>query len=238
MQQLLVFSVHWNNLFTGLLLHINWHSRLDYRAEGSLCNPRELLGGLWQQGELCCEGTETITSVEAKYLLWKWWHLKYTIWIVSGFNCLRPSGWEGRTWAGRLCGHLTWTTLEAPSVQMVHTLWSTTCVTHWVRTHTIHKDHKCLRHCPTTTWTFNIQAFSLLNVCYVLAGFPPKPTTTVGPTTTADPITTFCRGRPDGLYPNSADETTYFQCFRGNTYLHSCQPGLVFLDACKCCDYP
>ncbi|XP_012678041.2 acidic mammalian chitinase-like [Clupea harengus] len=81
-------------------------------------------------------------------------------------------------------------------------------------------------------------AYPLVNHLRNSLGFPPKPTTTKAPTTTADPITTFCRGRPDGLYPNSADETTYFQCFRGNTYLHSCQPGLVFLDACKCCDYP
>ncbi|XP_051528982.1 acidic mammalian chitinase-like [Myxocyprinus asiaticus] len=69
-------------------------------------------------------------------------------------------------------------------------------------------------------------------------GFPPKPTTTPGPTTTADPLSSFCAGKPDGLYPNPADETTYFQCFRGNTYLQKCQPGLVFVDSCKCCDWP
>ncbi|KAG9352782.1 hypothetical protein JZ751_017358, partial [Albula glossodonta] len=62
--------------------------------------------------------------------------------------------------------------------------------------------------------------------------FPPKPTTTTAPPTTADPIATFCAGRPDGLYPNPTDQTTYFQCFRGNTYIHSCQPGLVYIDSC------
>ncbi|KAM9364889.1 putative chitinase 10 [Pholidichthys leucotaenia] len=66
-------------------------------------------------------------------------------------------------------------------------------------------------------------------------GFAPKPTTTPRPTTTRDPIADFCHGRPDGLYPNAADKTTYFQCFQGNTYLHRCQPGLIYYDSCKCC---
>uniref|UniRef100_A0A673Z7Y4 chitinase n=1 Tax=Salmo trutta TaxID=8032 RepID=A0A673Z7Y4_SALTR len=68
--------------------------------------------------------------------------------------------------------------------------------------------------------------------------FAPKPTTTRAPTTTPDPILSFCSGRPDGLYVNIFDSTTYFQCFRGNTYLHKCQPGLVYVDACKCCNWP
>ncbi|KAM8917112.1 chitinase, acidic.1 isoform 2-T2 [Spinachia spinachia] len=69
-------------------------------------------------------------------------------------------------------------------------------------------------------------------------GFPPKPTTTKPPPTTRDPIKDFCLGRPDGLYENTADESTYFQCFRGNTYLHHCQAGLIYWDSCKCCDWP
>ncbi|XP_073681482.1 chitinase, acidic.1 [Garra rufa] len=81
-------------------------------------------------------------------------------------------------------------------------------------------------------------AYPLVNHLRNTLGFAPKPTTTPRPTTTADPIASFCVGKPDGLYPNPADETTYFQCFRGNTYLQKCQPGLVFVDDCKCCDYP
>ncbi|KAI5093558.1 chitinase, acidic.1 precursor, partial [Silurus meridionalis] len=69
-------------------------------------------------------------------------------------------------------------------------------------------------------------------------GFPPKPTTTHPPTTTPDPIAKFCVGKPDGLYPNPTDANSYFQCFKGNTYLHKCQPGLVYVDACKCCNWP
>ncbi|XP_037535093.1 chitinase, acidic.1 [Nematolebias whitei] len=81
-------------------------------------------------------------------------------------------------------------------------------------------------------------AYPLINHLRTSMGFAPKPTTTPRPTTTRDPILNFCHGRPDGLYENSADKTSYFQCFQGNTYLHRCQPGLIYYDACKCCDWP
>ncbi|XP_030633581.1 acidic mammalian chitinase-like [Chanos chanos] len=81
-------------------------------------------------------------------------------------------------------------------------------------------------------------AYPLVNHLRNSLGFPPKPTTTKAPTTTPDPIASFCSGKPDGLYPNPTDQTTYFQCFRGNTYVLHCQPGLVYVDACKCCDWP
>ncbi|KAG7229515.1 hypothetical protein INR49_031939, partial [Caranx melampygus] len=97
-------------------------------------------------------------------------------------------------------------------------------------------------------WTLDMDDFSgsfcslgpypLINHLRMSMGFAPKPTTTPGPTTTRDPIADFCRGRPDGLYENVADKTTYFQCFQGNTYLHRCQPGLIYWDSCKCCDWP
>uniref|UniRef100_A0A3B4TV58 chitinase n=2 Tax=Seriola dumerili TaxID=41447 RepID=A0A3B4TV58_SERDU len=80
--------------------------------------------------------------------------------------------------------------------------------------------------------------YPLVNHLRMSMGFPPKPTTTPAPTTTRDPMVDFCRGRPDGLYENLADKTTYFQCFQGNTYLHRCQPGLIYWDSCKCCDWP
>ncbi|XP_030275418.1 chitinase, acidic.1 [Sparus aurata] len=81
-------------------------------------------------------------------------------------------------------------------------------------------------------------AYPLINHLRMSMGFPPKPTTTPAPTTTRDPVADFCRGRPDGLYENTADKTTYFQCFQGNTYLHRCQPGLIYWDSCKCCNWP
>ncbi|XP_041836519.1 chitinase, acidic.1 [Melanotaenia boesemani] len=97
-------------------------------------------------------------------------------------------------------------------------------------------------------WTMDMDDFSgslcsqgdypLINHLRASMGFPPKPTTTPRPTTTRDPISSFCNGRPDGLYENPADKTTYFQCFQGNTYLHRCQPGLIYWDSCKCCNWP
>uniref|UniRef100_A0A3Q0SY44 chitinase n=1 Tax=Amphilophus citrinellus TaxID=61819 RepID=A0A3Q0SY44_AMPCI len=81
-------------------------------------------------------------------------------------------------------------------------------------------------------------AYPLINHLRMSMGFGPKPTTTPRPTTTKDPLADFCRGRPDGLYENPADKTTYFQCYQGNTYLHRCQPGLIYWDSCKCCNWP
>uniref|UniRef100_UPI0037E968B3 chitinase, acidic.1 n=1 Tax=Semicossyphus pulcher TaxID=241346 RepID=UPI0037E968B3 len=81
-------------------------------------------------------------------------------------------------------------------------------------------------------------SYPLINHLRMSMGFGPKPTTTPSPTTTRDPVADFCRGRPDGLYANVADEATYFQCFQGNTYLHRCQPGLIYWDSCKCCNWP
>uniref|UniRef100_A0A669EW41 chitinase n=2 Tax=Oreochromis niloticus TaxID=8128 RepID=A0A669EW41_ORENI len=81
-------------------------------------------------------------------------------------------------------------------------------------------------------------AYPLINHLRISMGFGPKPTTTPRPTTTKDPAADFCFGRPDGLYENLADKTTYFQCFQGNTYLHHCQPGLIYWDSCKCCNWP
>ncbi|KAM7423388.1 hypothetical protein PAMA_011108 [Pampus argenteus] len=81
-------------------------------------------------------------------------------------------------------------------------------------------------------------AYPLINHLRVSMGFPPKPTTTPAPTTTKDPMANYCHGRPDGLYENPTDKNTYFQCFKGNTYLHHCQPGLIYWDSCKCCDWP
>ncbi|XP_068599055.1 acidic mammalian chitinase-like [Brachionichthys hirsutus] len=81
-------------------------------------------------------------------------------------------------------------------------------------------------------------AYPLISHLRMSMGFPPRPSTTPAPTTTRDPIADFCRGRPDGLYENPADKTTYFQCFVGNTFLHRCQPGLIYWDSCKCCNWP
>ncbi|XP_018614205.1 acidic mammalian chitinase-like [Scleropages formosus] len=80
--------------------------------------------------------------------------------------------------------------------------------------------------------------YPLVNHLRSSLGFGPKPTTTPHPTTTRDPLSSFCVGRPDGLYPNPADRNTYFHCFNGHTFIQRCQPNLVYDDDCKCCNYP
>uniref|UniRef100_A0A8C6TF80 chitinase n=1 Tax=Neogobius melanostomus TaxID=47308 RepID=A0A8C6TF80_9GOBI len=50
--------------------------------------------------------------------------------------------------------------------------------------------------------------------------------------------TTFCAGKPDGLYPNESNKHTYYQCSNGQTTLITCPSSLVFNDSCKCCDWP
>ncbi|KAG7275892.1 hypothetical protein CRUP_009581 [Coryphaenoides rupestris] len=79
-------------------------------------------------------------------------------------------------------------------------------------------------------WTLDMDDFTGF---FCSAGPYPLPTTTPRPTTTRDPLTAFCSGRPNGLYENIADKTTYLQCFNGITYLHRCQPGLIYSDSCK-----
>lgn len=78
----------------------------------------------------------------------------------------------------------------------------------------------------------------MVAVLLISAGFPPKPTLPPASTTTRDPLADFCRGRPDGLYENAADKTTFLQCFNGITYVQRCQLSLVYVDGCKCCNWP
>ncbi|KAI5614394.1 chitinase, acidic.3 precursor [Silurus asotus] len=62
----------------------------------------------------------------------------------------------------------------------------------------------------------------------------PKPTTTTT-TTTHEPGTGFCAGKPDGMYPHPDDPNKYYDCAGGKTFERKCGPGTVFNDSCKCC---
>ncbi|TNN88239.1 Acidic mammalian chitinase [Liparis tanakae] len=81
-------------------------------------------------------------------------------------------------------------------------------------------------------------SYPLISHLRTSMGFAPKPTTTKAPATTLDPVAHFCSGRPNGLYENVADKTTYFHCVQGHTYLQRCQSGLIYWDSCKCCNWP
>ncbi|KAM9759181.1 acidic mammalian chitinase-like [Menidia menidia] len=62
------------------------------------------------------------------------------------------------------------------------------------------------------------------------------PTTTT--TTTHAPGSGFCNGKPDGLYPNPDDRTSFYMCAGGITHIRHCGTGSVFDDSCKCCVWP
>lgn len=79
---------------------------------------------------------------------------------------------------------------------------------------------------------------------------PLPPTTTPKPgvsTTTARTTTTttthapgpgFCNGKPDGMYANPDDKTSFYMCAGGITHVRYCGSGTVFDDKCKCCTWP
>ncbi|KAG9352781.1 hypothetical protein JZ751_017357, partial [Albula glossodonta] len=66
----------------------------------------------------------------------------------------------------------------------------------------------------------------------------PAPTTTTTTTTTHAPGTGFCAGKPDGVYANPDDNTSFYECAGGKTFLKRCGAGTVFEDSCKCCTWP
>uniref|UniRef100_A0A8C6PGN3 chitinase n=1 Tax=Nothobranchius furzeri TaxID=105023 RepID=A0A8C6PGN3_NOTFU len=64
-----------------------------------------------------------------------------------------------------------------------------------------------------------------------------SPTTTTT-TTTHAPGPGFCNGKPDGLYANPDDRTSFYMCAGGVTHIRHCGNGSVFDDSCKCCVWP
>ncbi|KAJ8016748.1 hypothetical protein DPEC_G00010580 [Dallia pectoralis] len=76
---------------------------------------------------------------------------------------------------------------------------------------------------------------------------PSQPEPTIVPTTASPPETTtdgtslpdsdFCEGKVDSLYPNNGNPNTFYQCFNGHTYTHTCATNLVFNEKCMCCDW-
>uniref|UniRef100_A0A672PN36 chitinase n=1 Tax=Sinocyclocheilus grahami TaxID=75366 RepID=A0A672PN36_SINGR len=48
----------------------------------------------------------------------------------------------------------------------------------------------------------------------------------------------FCLGKPDGLYVNTYDPTTFIQCSNGRTFVKNCPTNTVYNPDCLCCDWP
>ncbi|XP_030634182.1 uncharacterized protein LOC115815365 [Chanos chanos] len=105
-----------------------------------------------------------------------------------------------------------------------------------------------------SVWTLDLDDFSgsfcadgrypLVNHLRSSLKFPPKPITpevphrTPAPITTPEHIASFCSHRSNGLYANPMDKATFYHCYDGYTYIQRCQPGLVYYDSCKCCNWP
>ncbi|XP_057184616.1 acidic mammalian chitinase-like isoform X1 [Triplophysa rosa] len=52
------------------------------------------------------------------------------------------------------------------------------------------------------------------------------------------PVNGLCAGRPDGVYANPADQTSFLHCSHGRTFVKPCPSVLVFNVNCLCCDWP
>uniref|UniRef100_A0A8C2ELG1 chitinase n=1 Tax=Cyprinus carpio TaxID=7962 RepID=A0A8C2ELG1_CYPCA len=61
----------------------------------------------------------------------------------------------------------------------------------------------------------------------------------VSTNTTHEPAPSeFCVGKPDKIYVNPDDPTTFIQCSNGRTFVQSCPTKTVFNPDCLCCDWP
>ncbi|XP_044067261.1 chitotriosidase-1-like isoform X4 [Siniperca chuatsi] len=66
----------------------------------------------------------------------------------------------------------------------------------------------------------------------------PTPTTTTPTTPTKVSTGNPCDGKSDGVYTNPDDPNSFYNCAGQITYIQKCQPGLIFKQSCKCCDWP
>ncbi|KFZ63651.1 Acidic mammalian chitinase, partial [Antrostomus carolinensis] len=47
----------------------------------------------------------------------------------------------------------------------------------------------------------------------------------------------FCAGKSSGLYADPTNKSNFYNCVNGETFLESCQSGLVFDTSCSCCNW-
>lgn len=92
---------------------------------------------------------------------------------------------------------------------------------------------------PAATTT-NKPAVTTTAPAFTTTTHKPSGTTTAPSTKTTIPVPgrEFCKDKPDGIYANPDDKTTFYVCAGGRTYLKVCGAGTVFNDSCKCCAWP
>ncbi|XP_041278637.1 acidic mammalian chitinase-like [Onychostruthus taczanowskii] len=48
----------------------------------------------------------------------------------------------------------------------------------------------------------------------------------------------FCAGKPNGIYADPNNKRNFYNCLNGQTFVQSCEQGLVFDPVCSCCNWP
>lgn len=48
----------------------------------------------------------------------------------------------------------------------------------------------------------------------------------------------FCAGKANGIYADPDNSRNFYSCLNGQTFVQSCEQGLVFDPACSCCNWP
>uniref|UniRef100_A0A8D0EQG4 chitinase n=1 Tax=Strix occidentalis caurina TaxID=311401 RepID=A0A8D0EQG4_STROC len=48
----------------------------------------------------------------------------------------------------------------------------------------------------------------------------------------------FCAGKANGVYADPTNKRNFYNCVNGQTFVQSCEEGLVFDSSCSCCNWP
>ncbi|XP_074706219.1 acidic mammalian chitinase-like [Strix aluco] len=51
-------------------------------------------------------------------------------------------------------------------------------------------------------------------------------------------VSDFCAGKANGIYADPTNKRNFYNCINGETFMESCEEGLVFDSSCSCCNWP
>ncbi|NXN74580.1 CHIA chitinase, partial [Himantopus himantopus] len=51
-------------------------------------------------------------------------------------------------------------------------------------------------------------------------------------------VSNFCAGKTNGIYADPTNKRIFYNCINGETFMQSCDDGLVFDPSCSCCNWP